>query len=248
MGNSKITLSNRDLEFYNYIFVDPRKPGKYIYSGLPISFLYEPFYVGKGKNNRWKHHIYDYSNNYKTKLIKKLKDQFNYSILDYVIILNHNPLNANVILFEKLLIEKIGRYVNNSGPLTNITEGGDGQSSDYMKKNNPMFKISSEEHSDKVKATQWSGEIGEKRKQNMSNNIGDKNPASKKFQLIFADGTTIEFIGLKNFCKVNNYSYNLLFNWINKGKIIKTNKKDTSFYTFASKRKLEGCEIRRVES
>ena len=35
---------------YVYAYLDPRKPGKYSYKGLNVSFLYEPFYIGKGKN------------------------------------------------------------------------------------------------------------------------------------------------------------------------------------------------------
>ena len=44
-------------EFYVYIYLDPRKPGKYTYEDL--CFLYEPFYIGKGKNNRIDGHLYE---------------------------------------------------------------------------------------------------------------------------------------------------------------------------------------------
>jgi hypothetical protein len=36
--------------FYVYIYLDPRKPGKFHYG--EYCFDYEPFYVGKGKDNR----------------------------------------------------------------------------------------------------------------------------------------------------------------------------------------------------
>ena len=42
-------------EFYVYIYLDPRKPGRYCYE--EVSFLFEPIYVGKGKNNRYKTHL-----------------------------------------------------------------------------------------------------------------------------------------------------------------------------------------------
>jgi hypothetical protein len=35
--------------FYNYIYLDPRKPGRYTFKNLNFSLLFEPFYVGKGK-------------------------------------------------------------------------------------------------------------------------------------------------------------------------------------------------------
>jgi len=44
-------------EYYVYCYMDPRKPGKYTYDGLDICFLWEPFYIGKGKGDRIKKHI-----------------------------------------------------------------------------------------------------------------------------------------------------------------------------------------------
>ena len=40
---------------YVYVYLDPRKTGKWTTSVM--SFLYEPIYIGEGKNNRSRHHL-----------------------------------------------------------------------------------------------------------------------------------------------------------------------------------------------
>ena len=36
-----------ELKYFNYIYLDPRKPGIYTYKDVPFIFNYEPFYIGK---------------------------------------------------------------------------------------------------------------------------------------------------------------------------------------------------------
>ena len=50
-------------KFYVYAILDPTKPGKYKYEGIPLSFLYEPFYIGKGQTTRIYAHFYENLNN-----------------------------------------------------------------------------------------------------------------------------------------------------------------------------------------
>jgi len=63
------------LQFYVYVYLDPRKPGKYKYG--EYEFDYEPFYVGKGKGFRFKRHLTEYQlihdkNNLKVNKIRKI--------------------------------------------------------------------------------------------------------------------------------------------------------------------------------
>ena len=50
--------------FYVYVFLRTDRPGRYIYNNL--IFDYEPFYIGKGINNRMEHSL-KYVNNMSNK-------------------------------------------------------------------------------------------------------------------------------------------------------------------------------------
>jgi hypothetical protein len=124
------TLSKTESQYYNYIYLDPRKPGQYCYEGLNFSLLYEPFYVGKGKNNRHLKHLIPYSlnkNTYKNNKIRAINKSFN--IKDYILIINNGNTNEDVCTLEIELIDKIGRISLQKGTLTNLTAGGDGAGS-----------------------------------------------------------------------------------------------------------------------
>ncbi len=113
--------------FYNYIYLDPRKPGRYSYPGLYLSFLYEPFYVGKGKEKRCYDHL---SNNYlktsssKNDRIKAIKELFN--IKDFIILFNIDMNEITSLSQEEYLIRTIGLLLDTSGCLTNQSYGGFG--------------------------------------------------------------------------------------------------------------------------
>ena len=113
--------------FYVYAYLDPRKLGKFSYRDL--SFLYEPFYVGKGQGRRYSDHL---------KSLPKLKNKhFRNRILeileskqrmqDYILILRDGLYEEEAFNLERTLIKEIGRIDLKRGPLINLTEGGDGQ-------------------------------------------------------------------------------------------------------------------------
>lgn len=108
---------------YVYIYLDPRKPGFFSY-GETISFLYEPFYVGKGKGNRaeshlrettWRHNV-SYRNNIKVNKIKKIIET---GMIPFILMVDYGS-ETDMLIREEELINCIGRSIDNSGPLTNI--------------------------------------------------------------------------------------------------------------------------------
>lgn len=99
-------------KFYVYMLLDPRK-------------LYLPFYVGKGQRSRAYDHFRKGHNN------NRLKQ----AVIDKIIAAKLKPvvlmwaielLEEDAFAIEKLLIQKFGRRVDNSGILTNMTLGGEG--------------------------------------------------------------------------------------------------------------------------
>lgn len=107
--------------FYVYIYLDPRKPGKYVYGDY--CFLYEPFYIGKGKGRRYKRCI-----NRNKYFINKCDRIWKSNLIPIVIKLFKNINEIKSFEIEKQLILEIGRKDLNKGPLINFTDGGDGNS------------------------------------------------------------------------------------------------------------------------
>lgn len=134
--------------FYLYVYLDPRKPGNFIYDDL--KFNYEPIYIGKGKKNRLYDHLKDAlnnKNNFKSKKIRKIiiflkndPDKFK----NYIHFLIKSEDENFILKKEKEYIEKIGTIkkvenVAKRGPLTNLCEGG-GSNPVLKGSRNPMFR------------------------------------------------------------------------------------------------------------
>lgn len=108
-------------EFYIYAILDTRKPGPYQYGHW--KFAYEPVYIGKGKGNRGLQSLNDSSKSYKARKFAKMRREGYEPELVYKKI---NMTEKQAFALECKLIKVIGRLDN--GPLTNLTDGGEGMS------------------------------------------------------------------------------------------------------------------------
>ena len=104
-----------------YIFLDHRKPGKYIYDDLEFDF--EPIYVGKGNSNRPKGHKYSIKK--KTRFYNKYNKILEETNEPPKFLIIKNKLEeSEANKLESEIIKKIGK-IENGGSLTNLTDGGD---------------------------------------------------------------------------------------------------------------------------
>jgi len=109
-------------KFYTYAFLDPRKPGNFVYGSHQFDF--EPFYVGKGHGYRCNHlGSYSRANPFLTNKIKKIQKYFGEPI---IIKLAQDISEKEAFSLEVNLIKTIGRKDKNLGVLINMTDGGEG--------------------------------------------------------------------------------------------------------------------------
>jgi len=113
-------------KFYVYVYMDPTKRGSFAYDGLDFSFLYEPFYIGKGHAKRDVAHLQNYRLKKKTYLSNKINKLLRNNIEPIIIRLYDNLIEDESFTKEILLIDCIGRKCKNTGPLVNIIDGGTG--------------------------------------------------------------------------------------------------------------------------
>jgi hypothetical protein len=101
--------------YYNYVYLDPRKPGDYVYG--EYHFDYEPFYIGKGSNGRYKSKHKEYCEKIrKDILLEGLETIYHF--------LYEKSFEDYAYDMEKVLIKAIGRKDLGLGPLLNKSDGG----------------------------------------------------------------------------------------------------------------------------
>jgi len=110
--------------FYVYAYLDPRKPGTYVYGDY--SFEYEPFYIGKGGTKRQiKRHLFESKERTKNTLkYNKIQKIIRETSQNPIILkIRDNIVEQEAFDIEASLIKKIGRIDLQTGPLTNHWDG-----------------------------------------------------------------------------------------------------------------------------
>lgn len=128
------------MKFYVYIYLDPRKPGEYIYGDL--SFTHEPIYVGKGHGQRMYNHLKESqlkNKNLKNNKINKILSEGLKPIIKKVF---DNLEEFDAYELERNIVDKIGRIQKNEGPLVNMSDGGKGGSSGVVFTEEQLLKKS----------------------------------------------------------------------------------------------------------
>ncbi len=115
---------NLDNIYFVYCFLDPRKPGNYKFGDITLD--HEPIYIGKGKGNRHQNHYKLYKTR-NTRFYSKIQSIIEKGYEPKFIILSDNLSEKESFLQECHFIELIGK-IENGGPLTNLTDGGQGHS------------------------------------------------------------------------------------------------------------------------
>jgi len=116
-------------EYYIYAYLDPRKFEKFTYKN--INFINEPFYIGFGKKERIFSHLKSAQRNkhsgFNIICIDKIKSILQEHLLPIIIKINDNISFDDAKKIEIKLISDIGRLDLGTGPLCNLTSGGQGK-------------------------------------------------------------------------------------------------------------------------
>lgn len=185
--------------FYVYVYLDPTKPGKYVYG--EYEFNYEPFYIGEGHGKRMIAHLKGNKSNIEffnhiQKIISITED------LPLIHFSYKNVIEGDALRLERMMIECIGRLNKETGPLYNKTAGGQGCSG----------MVCSEETKRKLRIIRSTQVFSEESRKKVSevqkiSMIGNKN-GCKKYILLSPLNEIFITENLKEFSKNNNLYYN----------------------------------------
>ena len=114
---------NNNEQYYVYAYFDPRI--EYYCTLCEQEFNVKPVYIGKGKGKRYLKHLYD---NKKTKLTALNKFLITNNTVPCYVILEYFNNEIDAFKKEIELIATVGRENKETGPLYNLTAGGEGSS------------------------------------------------------------------------------------------------------------------------
>jgi len=194
-------VNPNDPIFYVYVYLDPRKPGHYVYG--EYEFDYEPFYVGEGHGKRSTDHIRKRNKHhefveYIQNIIIETSDN------PYIMYHIENTTETKALIEERKLVKSIGRLNKNTGPLFNKTDGGQGCSG--MSVSEETKQILREKRKYQIITEETKRKIGK------SNEIimkGNKN-GNKYFVVLSPTKEVFIVSGLKSFAIKKNIPYDRL--------------------------------------
>lgn len=186
-------------DYYVYLYLDPTKE-------TACHLNYEPFYVGRGRGNRDRHHMKEsekYANASISEITARRLNINKIRKINKLVSLNKPPIiikiGENLTLeeskeLEVALIQKYGRSFLGEGPLVNLTSGGEGRVVCHAGPFNPFYgKTVSSTHRKKLSDVHRGKKISEKQKEKISNALkGKKNKLQARINKSIAVRKTIE--------------------------------------------------------
>lgn len=218
---------------YNYAYLDPTKPGRF--RTEKVTFLFQPLYIGKGKNDRCLHGARALQEGrplltnkllYK-ELVRLLKKGYE----PVVVLFNDCTSSEDALSVEGDVIATLGRKgIEPSGILCNRALGGEIPDTTGLE---PPIKgkkmkdvLSPEKYSLLIEKLRQPKTVAQKskmvktRRERGSYDGGATHPRAKTFTLISPSGEIFTVKGgLKKFCADNSLSWQTLYNNQNRGAI-----------------------------
>lgn len=212
-------------KFYVYAYLDPRKPGKYVYGDY--SFDYEPFYIGKGGTKRQlKRHLFETKNRTKNSLkYRKIQSILKFGLIPITKKILENIKEDKAFSLEEKLIKIIGRIDLKTGPLTNLKDGGIGGQSNpssltrkklsVATKGKTYEEIYGKEKALELKKSRSNSNSKRKLSQYTKNKISEKH-CKITWKITNPNGKICLIKNLQKFCKENNLTSNSMWCVANK--------------------------------